>query len=109
MDRTCKKRNSFLAININQRDISGSFRVSGNKPEIVIYDSTPGGAGYCDLIHKQNIKDILQHAIKKLTCKRECTNSCRSSLCSYENQNIWDKLNRKPVLKWIEEILSYES
>ena len=52
------------------------------------------------------MRDLLKNALEVLRCKAECSHSCRTCLQGYENQIYWDKLNRKPVLAWLERALN---
>ena len=90
-------------INIDQRELSGTYRLHAGIPEVILYDSTPGGAGYCAMLQSCDIQSLLDAACFKLECKNECSNSCRSCLQSYDNQILWDFLRRKPILKWLKE------
>ena len=88
-------------IKIDIREISCTYRLLNGYPEVILYDNVPGGAGYCKLIQKHDIKEILKAAEYRLDCKMDCSNSCRSCLQSYDNQAVWDLLRRKPIQEWV--------
>jgi hypothetical protein len=52
------------------------------------------------------MRDLLNNTLEVLRCKAGCSHSCRTCLQGYENQFYWDKLNRKPVLAWLERLLN---
>ena len=62
---------------------------------------------YCQMLTARfAMRDLLKNALEVLRCKAECSHSCRTCLQGYENQIYWDKLNRKPVLVWLERVLN---
>ena len=74
---------------------------------MVLYDSVAGGAGYFQMLTARfAMHDFLKNALEVLRCKAECSHSCRTCLQGYENQLYWDKLDRKPVLAWLERLLN---
>ncbi|MCB9481000.1 MAG: DEAD/DEAH box helicase [Desulfobacteraceae bacterium] len=83
-------------------DLRASFKVDGDIFTIILYDSVPGGAGYCvKLFNQIQIETLLSEVIKKLECKNNCSSGCRSCLCDYTNQLFWDSFKRKEVLSWL--------
>lgn len=95
-------------LGIDQRELCGTARsrIFGY-PEVVLYDSVAGGAGYCQMLTGRfSMRDLLKNALEVLRCKAECSHSCRTCLQGYENQLYWEKLNRKPVLAWLEGLLN---
>jgi ATP-dependent helicase YprA (DUF1998 family) len=93
-------------LSIEQRDLASTSRVRAfGYPEIVLYDSAAGGAGYCQLLQRHGLRAVLEQSIKKLACLEDCTLSCRCCLRSYDNQLHWDQFNRKPVLLWLRGLL----
>jgi RAD3-like DEAD/DEAH box helicase/helicase-like protein/uncharacterized protein DUF1998 len=93
-------------LRIEQRDIAGTSRVRAfGYPEVVLYDSAAGGAGYCQLLQKRELRAVLEQAVKQLDCPANCSHACRRCICSYDNQLYWDRFNRKPVLEWLRRIL----
>lgn len=94
-------------LEIDQREIAATFRNwSYGYPEIVLYDTTAGGAGYCKMLLTGNVKRLLEKARAILDCPANCTHSCRTCLQSFENQVHWERFNRVPVLGWLENRLS---
>lgn len=97
-------------LGIEQGELASTVRerVLGD-PEVILYDSVAGGAGYCRMLSKQHsMKELLEATRQVLDCPADCTNSCRSCLQDYSNQYHWDKLNRGPVLSWISDLLQDE-
>ena len=94
----------ILGIDQNELSATTRHRVFGY-PEIVLYDSVAGGAGYCKMIMDMGMKPLLQEALKRLSCPKDCTRACRACLQSYDNQHVWDTLNRVPVRSWLQKLL----
>jgi hypothetical protein len=95
-------------LGIDQRELSAAVRGRlFEQPEVVLYDSVPGGAGYCQmLINRHSLRELLDGTRVIIDCPADCSYSCRACLQDYYNQLHWDKLNRKPVLSWLEKLLS---
>jgi ATP-dependent helicase YprA (DUF1998 family) len=95
-------------LGIDQREISASVRGRlFQQPEIILYDNVPGGAGYCQmLMNRHSMGGLLNAARNTLDCPAECSYSCRACLQDYDNQIHWEKLNRRPVLTWLERLLA---
>ena len=78
-------------------------------PEVILYDTVAGGAAYCRmLIDCHSIRDLLRKAAEALDCRAGCTHSCRTCLQDYDNQLMWEKLDRQPVLQWVKQILGMD-
>jgi len=53
-------------------------------PEVVLYDSVAGGAGYCQMIHtRHSMRELLERALNILRCHDNCSHSCRTCLQGY--------------------------
>jgi len=52
------------------------------------------------------MRELLNTARNTLDCPADCSYSCRACLQDYDNQTHWEKLNRKPVLTWLEKLLA---
>lgn len=75
-------------------------------PEVILYDTVAGGAGYCRmLVDRHSMRDLLTAARAALDCLAHCTHACRVCLQDYDNQRMWDKLDRQPVLTWLDKVL----
>ena len=78
-------------------------------PEVILYDTVAGGAGYCRmLVDRYSMRDLLLGARDALNCRAGCTHACRVCLQDYDNQRVWEKLDRQPVLRWLNLILGAE-
>jgi predicted nucleic acid-binding Zn-ribbon protein len=95
-------------LGIDQREFCGTVRTRlFGYPELVLYDSVAGGAGYCQMLHtRHSMRELLERALNILHCRGNCSHSCRTCLQGYDNQLHWEKLNRKPVLTWLERLLN---
>lgn len=95
-------------LGIDQRELCGTVRTRlFGYPEVVLYDSVAGGAGYCQMIlSRHSMRALLERALTILRCHDNCSHSCRTCLQGYDNQLYWEKLNRKPVLAWLERLLN---
>lgn len=95
-----------LMLELDARSFSGTSRLwRAGHPEVVLYDSVPGGAGYCQLVNAHTMCELLEHAMLALDCPAGCSHACRACLHTYDNQAHWDKMNRKPVLEWLRGIV----
>jgi hypothetical protein len=47
---------------------------------------------------------LLRAAIERLNCPNNCASGCRSCLCDYSNQRIWDYFDRNIVLPWLKAV-----
>ncbi len=78
-------------------------------PEVILYDTVAGGAGYCRmLVDRHSMRDLLTAARDALNCRAGCTYACRVCLQDYDNQRVWEKLDRQPVLRWLKQLLGME-
>ena len=93
---------------IDGREISGTARLwySNSYPEVVLYDSVAGGAGYCQMVMGRGLRALLGRGIDVLECPAKCSHSCRTCLQTYDNQRHWDTLDRKPALVWLKQLLN---
>jgi len=87
------------ALNIPREDISGLIYYTNRNPSFILFDNTPGGAGYVQHIY-DHLRDSFEAAYRRVS---ECTGcsketSCYSCLRSYDNQPFHDKLERQ--LAW---------
>ncbi len=97
------------ALELQDGEVAGTFRwrLSAG-PEIIIFDSVPGGAGYVGMFfQKFTARDLLKAAARILTCPKSCTNGCSQCLCTYSNQLYWDQFRRLDCLAWVRSLLSY--
>jgi len=94
------------------RDLRSTVEYSDNKyPVIILSDTTPGGAGFVRrLLNEQrfSVQNLITSALKILDCPLgdKCETSCTKCLNDYSNQMYWDKFDRKPALRWLNEVRS---
>jgi superfamily II DNA or RNA helicase len=89
-------------LGIQTNEIRSTYKINNKCLDAIIYDAVPGGAGYAvRLFNEVPVRDILNSTIRRLDCIGECSKACRSCLCDYLNQRIWDSFDRKPVLEWL--------
>lgn len=96
-------------INIDSRDVDGCISCyideNGNSMcELILYDKTPGGAGFVkNLLKKEILEETLRNAyriVKDCTCKK----SCYACLRNYYNQTYHDALDRHEAISFFERI-----
>lgn len=92
------------ALEIERRDIDGTFFSENNKSYLVIFDNVPGGAGHSRRLLKE--KEFKLSIEKAKTLVNSCTcgieTSCYSCLRNYSNQNVHTKLRREGAVKFFE-------
>jgi len=67
-------------------------------PEIILYDQTPGGAGFVRE-GKERFREVLERA--ESLCKCSCERACYDCLKDYGNQSFHNSLDRKSVLEFL--------
>lgn len=90
---------------IDRRDISGCLYGNGNSFTFVLFDMTPGGAGYVKIL-KENNGDNIRLVIKKaleIVSSCECGGAegnavCFSCLLNYFNQKYQEKMTRRMAI-----------
>jgi ssDNA-binding Zn-finger/Zn-ribbon topoisomerase 1 len=104
------RRGATRLLGIEPRELASTFRTRlFGYPEVILYDTVAGGAGYCRmLMDRQSMKDLIAAARDALICSEECTHACRVCLQDYDNQRVWEKLDRQPVLRWLKRMLGSE-
>lgn len=104
-------------LNIEQDDIAGCIHYFYNpisklaNYSLVLYDTTPGGAGHVKRIAEgNNLEMALREALQLM---RQCDcggqnmdTSCYSCLRTYRNQKYHDMLQRGYVVRFLESILN---
>lgn len=91
------------ALDIQDGEVTATFRwCLSQGPEIIIFDSVPGGAGYVGMYYQKfTAKDLMKGAARILECSKNCTNGCSQCVCTYANQIYWDQFRRNGCLVWI--------
>jgi len=97
-------------LGIESRELAATVRSRPfGYPEVILYDTVAGGAGYCRmLIGRYSVRKLLEKAVDALDCRAGCTHACRACLQDYDNQLLWEKLDRQPVLNWVKCILGMD-
>lgn len=93
-------------LEIQPQELRASYRMRGGALDVILYDAASGGAGYCAELAGTPVTALLKQAVCKLQCPNSCATACTACLCDYSNQNSWDQFLRKPVLRWLNELLS---
>lgn len=78
-------------------------------PPIILYDNVPGGAGLVARLQKQEVlRDCLEAARKRVSGNCDCgeKDSCYGCLRSYRNQFAHQYLQRGPVMRYLEAVLT---
>ena len=104
------RRGCGTMLGIEMREIAATVRTRlFGYPEVILYDTVAGGAGYCRmLVDRHSMRQLIQKAADALHCGAGCTHACRACLQDYDNQLVWEKLDRQPVLHWLKKILGIE-
>ena len=96
-------------LQIDPREIAFTFRCAPTdallKREAILFDTAPGGAGYCDQLY-EDLRGLFQAAMEVLDCREGCGDSCYSCLRSFDNQAIHSRLNRFFVLDGLKKFVS---
>jgi Domain of unknown function (DUF1998) len=72
---------------------------------VILYDRTPGGAGFVKTIDKEfSIAKLLDTALEILDCPKHCATSCVSCLRHFQNRRVWDALDRNATASFLEGI-----
>jgi hypothetical protein len=72
---------------------------------VILYDRTPGGAGFVETIGDEfSIAKLLDAAIEVLDCPKQCATSCVSCLRHFQNRRVWDALDRNATASFLTRI-----
>jgi DNA-directed RNA polymerase subunit RPC12/RpoP len=96
--------------NIERTEISGCLRQRGPSFDYVLFDNTPGGAGYVKAVTEDKIADLISSSISVLE-KCDCggpegDGCCYNCLCNYNNQQYHDIMRRGIALRYLEQLRS---
>jgi len=102
-------RGLCAAFDIEMKEISGCLRPNEDgSSDYVLFDNTPGGAGYVKKITPESIQKVVLTSLKLL---RECDCgeasgdcSCYSCLKDYRNQMYHNILNRRIAIAYLSKI-----
>lgn len=96
-----------IFLGINRDEINGVlyYKNQGSIPSLMIYDTSPGGAGHVKRIPK-NLESIIKEAHKKVSGQCGCgeETSCYGCLRNYSNQYIHDLLSRGAALAFFDSL-----
>lgn len=94
---------------IDRREISGCLKYDGSKYMFILFDSTPGGAGYVKILQEKNGENLKKMVNKALQIVKSCNcggdnadGACYSCLMNYTNQRHHKELNRGAAIKYLE-------
>jgi hypothetical protein len=88
-------------LEVDLRELHATWVMHGAAPDIILYDAVSGGAGYARRIGEEIPARRLLDAVRgRLAC--DCAAACRKCLLDYTNQRHWDRLDRLPVLAWLD-------
>ena len=95
------------SMNIDRRELSGCLQISqnNNSYKFIIFDNTPGGAGYVKQLTKEDVlKRTLREGfrvVETCTCGGDMADTvCYNCLCNYYNQKYHDSLKRKYAIEF---------
>lgn len=96
--------------NIERTEVSGCLRHRGLSFDYVLFDNTPGGAGYVKAITEDKLMDLISSSISILE-KCDCggpegDGCCYNCLCNYNNQQYHDVMRRGVALRYLEQLKS---
>lgn len=100
-------------IPVNRTEISGCLYWYENSRAFVLFDNTPGGAGYVrQLINPKVMQEMLKNAyniVSNCTCGgEEADSACYGCLCNYYNQRQHDDLKRRYAIDFYKDLLCGE-
>lgn len=94
-------------MNIDRRELSGCLQIcqNNNSYKFIIFDNTPGGAGYVKQLTKEDVlKRTLREGfrvVETCTCGGDMADTvCYNCLCNYYNQKYHDSLKRKYAIEF---------
>lgn len=93
-------------LDIPVNEVDGVMYYREGTPSFILYDNTPGGAGYVRMIY-DNLYKVFEGAYDRVVDCKGCSpdTSCYSCLRSYQNQFLHDKLERRLAWKVLGQIL----
>ncbi|MFA6977015.1 MAG: Zn-binding domain-containing protein, partial [Mesotoga sp.] len=96
-------------LDIERSEVSGCLRSNiGNTFDYVLFDNTPGGAGYVKELTEQNLPDLIDKTIELLeACEcggEEGDASCYGCLRNYSNQQHHEELKRGDALAYLRKL-----
>lgn len=98
-------------LNIDRKELSGCIQYYRDENSIggnyayVLFDNTPGGAGYVRQLENPQLIAKMIKAAYKVVNSCNCGSACYSCLCNYYNQKQHDILNRNYAKRFYEELL----
>lgn len=94
------------ALDIPLNDVGGVIYYQDQTPCFILYDNTPGGAGYVHMIHNR-LRDVFEAAYQRVSNCNGCAvdTSCYACLRNYQNQYVHDKLERRLAWEVLAEVL----
>jgi hypothetical protein len=95
-----------IALEISRDDIDGTVhRGADGEPALVLFDTTPGGAGNTLRIARR-LPEVVQAAVSRVaTCECGPETSCYGCLRAYRNQRYHEELSRQAALDLLGELV----
>ena len=90
------------------RDLRATFEMGPLGFDVILADTTPGGAGYARRLvdePRYSARVLVLAALDKLDCPRDCQTSCVHCLNDYSNQMWWDRFDRHASRVWLEAVV----
>ncbi len=89
-------------LEVDRRELRGTWKLYGSAPDIALYDSLAGGAGIVRRIGRElPVSRLLTVAREILDCPH-CERGCRRCLHDYANQRHWDRFQPRLVRDWLD-------
>ncbi len=100
-------------LNIERREVSGCLRKYHNKKTnndeyaIILFDETPGGAGYVKkILNVENFQNVLEEGLRLIEdCTCGLDTSCSNCLQNYYNQKVHDFIRRDYAIAFIKSLV----
>ena len=90
------------------RDLRATFEMGPAGFDVILADTTPGGAGYARRLvdePRYSARVLVLGALDKLNCPKDCQTSCVHCLNDYSNQMWWDRFDRHASRAWLEAVV----
>ena len=93
----------MLELDFSDIGVSWRWLANPKRAEIILYDHTPGGAGFVKEGFSSWEKVVEQAYEICKTCN--CSNACYNCLKNYSNQSYHENLNRHKVIEALKRLV----